>query len=336
MPLRRRQYTYSYMHRLVVALVLPLFLGAVPVHAQFASTDPLTVSVSPENPKPYDTVTVTPDSTLVDLAAARITVSVNGKVVVNGGGVQSVPITVGGPGERTSITVSASVGGQTYTKQVTLRPADVSLVLEPVSTTHPFYRGASLTAPQGRVRIIALADLRSSPGARINPSTLVYTWKWGDKVLADQSGIGRYILSVSAPVRYRDAQITVTVATVDSTVIAQSSTVVSPIDPVVRIYRNDPLMGPNFNRALSDGYSMTSQEEAFRGVAYYFGTLPSLSWAVNGQAASTDREVTVRATGSGEGNASLSLSASASATGQSASQALSVHFGAKKTNIFGF
>lgn len=311
-------------------------LLAIPAHAQFASNDPLTVSVSPENPKPYDTVTVTPDSTLVNLSAAKLTVSVNGKVVESGGGVQSVPVTVAGPGERTSITVSASVGGQTYTKQVTLRPADVSLIVDPVSTTHPFYRGAALTAPQGRVRVIALADLRSSPGARINPSSLSYTWKWGDKVLADQSGIGRSILSVSAPVRYRDAQITVTVATVDSTIVAQSSTLVSPVDPLVRIYRNDPLMGPNFNRALTDGYSMSSQEEAFRGVAYFFGTVPSLSWSVNGQSASTDREVTVRATGSGEGNATLSLNAKSSDTGISASQGLSVHFGAKKTNIFGF
>jgi hypothetical protein len=323
------------MYRFVLLAVIALMLAA-PVHAQFASNDPLTVTITPENPKPYDTVTVTPESTLVDLSAAKITVSVNGKVIENGGGVQSVPVTVAGPGQKTSITVSASVGGQTYTQQIALRPADVSLVLDPVSTTHPFYLGAALTAPQGRVRVIALADLRSSPGARLNPASLVYTWKWGDKVLADQSGIGRSQLDVTAPVRYRDAQITVTVTNVDSTIVAESSTVISPVDAVALIYRNDPLRGPDFDQAYSSSFSMTSQEEAFRGVAYYFGTPPSLAWSVNGQSASNDSEVTVRATGSGEGNATLSLAANTSDTGQSASRDLSIRFGAKSTNLFGF
>jgi hypothetical protein len=165
---------------------------------------------------------------------------------------------------------------------------------------------------------------------------LVYTWKWGDKVLGDQSGIGRSVLDVVAPVRYRDAQITVTVTNADSTIVAESATVVSPADPVVLIYRSDALRGPDFDHALTTTYSMSDQEEAFRGVAYYFGTAPSLAWSVNGTSASNDREVTVRATGSGAGSASLSLSANNANTGQSASATLPINFGTKTTNIFGF
>jgi hypothetical protein len=172
---------------------------------------------------------------------------------------------------------------------------------------------------------------------RLSASALIYTWKWGDTVLAEQSGIGRSTFVATAPPQYRDAQITCTVRSQDGSLIAEASTVIAPVDAAVRIYRTDPLMGPDFDHALSAGYVMTTAEEAFRGVGYYFAALPSFDWAVSGQSASNDREVTVRATGSGEGNATLSLAAANSSTNQSASLTLPVHFGAKKTsNIFGF
>ncbi len=325
------------MYRWVFAAILFLLVSVVPAHAQFATDQPLTVSISPQSPRPYETVTVTPTSTLVDLAAARITISVNGKVIENGGGVQSVPVTVAGPGGATTITVTVVVAGQTYAQKITLRPADVALVVEPVSTTHPFYLGAPLTAPLGRVRVVAIPDLRTSTNVRLPASSLVYTWKWGDKVLAEQSGIGRSILSATAPVQYRDAQITCTVTSVDGSLIAEASTVISPTTAIVRMYPVDALMGPDFDHALSGSYTMQADEEAFRGIAYFFGTKPSFAWSVNGQSASGDQDVTVRTTGSGEGVASLSLSVANSDTQQDAASELSVHFGAKKSaNIFGF
>lgn len=318
-------------------LMSALFVAAIPAQAQFNTGSTLTLSISPENPKPYQTVTVTPDSTLIDLIAGTITVSVNGKVVESGTGVQSIPVTVGGPGEVTRISVTAKVGGQTYTEQVTLRPADVSLVVEPKSTVHPFYLGAALPSPNGTVRLIALADLRTTPGARINPASLIYTWRLGDQILRADSGIGRSVLTAVAPVRYRDAVVTVTVSNTDSSIVAQSSVVVSPVDPILRIYHTDALRGPDFNNALSGTYVMPSGEDAFRSVAYFFGSAPTLAWSVNGQSASANEEVTVRTTGNGAGTAALSLVAAHAATNQSVTARLPVQFGPKKSaNIFGF
>ncbi len=320
----------------VPLLVASLFFVTYPAHAQFDTGQSLSIIVSPQNPRPYDTVTITPDSNAIDLIASLVTVSVNGKVVETGTGAQSIPVTIGGPGETTKISVTAKIGGASYTSTVLLKPADVSLVIEPVSITHPFYLGGGLVAPSGRVRIIALPDLRTTPNVRLNPSTLIYTWKLGDQILKGDSGIGRSMLVATAPVRYRDAQVSVTVTNSDSTLVAQSATTISPVDPVSRVYHNDALMGPDFDHALS-AFIMTTQEEAFRVVPYYFATLPSLSWAVNGQSASNDADVTVRTTGSGKGTATLSLTAIDSATRQSSSASLPITFGARKSvNIFGF
>lgn len=319
-----------------MALLVLLALVALPAHAQISSTESVVLSITPENPRPYDTVTVLPESSLIDLASAKISVLVNGTAVVSGG-VQRVPVTVGGPGDRTTIRVDAVVGGKTYTAQRVIRPADVSLITEPVSSTHPFYRGAPLIAPSGRIRVIALADLRTAPATRIAPANLVYTWSWGDRVLAEYSGIGRSTLNLAAPVRYRDAEISVTVTDATSNLIASASTFISPVDAIARIYPTDPLSGPDFDHALSGRFGLSGEEAAFRGVGYFFGAKPSLTWSINSQPASNDNEVTVRTTGSGQGSAALSLTALESTAQQSATARLPVDFGTGRSfNIFGF
>lgn len=301
-----------------------------------ASTQPLTVDISPLHPRPYDIVTVTPSSNLIDLSASMITVSVNGKAVAESTGAAGVPVQVGALGEATTIKVTAKTGGQTYSATEVVRPADVSLVVEPSAVTHPFYAGGALVAPQGRLRIIALADLRTSASKRLNPADLTYTWQFGDQTLQGESGIGRSILSASAPFRYRDAQITVTVASPDGSLVGEASTVISPVDPVIRIYQVDPLMGPLFERALSGSFTMTNTETTFEAVPYYFGQLPLLSWTLNSVPQSTGPTITARENGAGSGSASLSVNGKDDTALTSAQASLSVLFGKSATNIFGF
>lgn len=308
--------------------------AALPAHAQAADSNTLSVIVSPQYPQPYQVVTITPSSNLIDLSASAITISANGAVIEKGSGMQSAQTQVGAVGTKTVITVSAVNGGHTYTSQVTLIPANVSLIVEPVSTTHPFYKGAPLLASEGTVRLVALADLRTASGALIPSSTLIYTWKHDDQVLQASSGIGKSILVGTAPVRYRDANVTVTVSTPDSSIVAQASTVLSPVDPAVRLYRDDPLLGPWFNTALGSTYTMADAEETFRAVPYYFAAAPSLTWSVNGTPSETNPDITVR--GSGTGGGTAVLDAAAKTTGQVADAALSVVFGtAKSLGIFG-
>lgn len=323
------------MFRLLLVLLLLLPTGFA--HAQFSASDPLSISLSPEYPRPYETVVVTPSSTLIDLASAVVTVSVNGRLLSSDSGVQNIPVNVGGPGEKTTIGVTAKFGGKTYTKTLVLRPADVSLVVEPVSTSHPFYRGALYLAPQGRVRVIALADLRSSVGSRISPNSLVYTWRFGNQILQSESGIGKNILTATGPMRYRDAQISVTVTNADSSVVAGSTTLLKPVDPFIYIYRSAPLFGVDFDNALVGSYTLQGTEESFRGVPYFFGDVPDLAWSVGGQGSGSDKDVTVRTTGSAAGTASLSLTARLAQTHQSVTKSLGIVFGSRKnSNVFGF
>lgn len=315
-----------------------LVISGLPVHAQVnPDQDPLTISISPQYPRPYEAVTVTPQSTLIDLSSAKVTVSVNGTVIGKGSGSAPVQIQAGAAGARTTVTVTAVASdGQSYTKQLVIRPADVALIVEPSSTEHPFYRGASLVSSEGTVRLIALPDLRTTAGAPIPASSLVYTWKNGNQVLQASSGIGKSVLTATAPVRFRDATISVTVASADSSIVAQASTLIAPVAPVVRIYQNDPLLGPLFNYALPKTISMSDEEETFRAVPYYFSATPSLDWSVNGTQSQAGKDITVRSNGSGSGTALLGFTAKQASTNLLANVSMTVQFGAKKSlGIFG-
>lgn len=315
-------------------LIAVCFVGtASPAFAQLASTEPLTISISPQYPRPHDQVTVTVGSNLVNLAASAISISVNGETVSEGS--RTALVRIGGAGETTTIRATATTNGQTYTAVRTIRPSEVSLVVEPATSAHLLYEGGKLVAPEARVRIVALADLRTSTGARIPSAQLAYTWKLGDKVLNQQSGLGKSVLDATAPVRYRDAQVSVTVATQDNSQSARSSVYVSPATPLVRLYRMDPLSGIDFAHALSDTYTLSGSEESFLAVPYFFKGTPSVEWTLNGNVSSRENTITVRTTGNQTGTALVSAKASDNAfeTGEAR---FTLQFGNQNTNFFGF
>jgi hypothetical protein len=130
--------------------------------------------------------------------------------------------------------------------------------------------------------------------------------------------------------------VSVTVSTADKSRTAEQTVSIVPTSPLVRIYRNDPLLGILYDAALSRDETLDGTEETFRAVPYYFGSAPALSWTVNGAASGTDEDVTVRVTGSGAGSANLAISAKDADAFQAASESVTLRFGTPRTGIFGF
>lgn len=321
----------------ISALLTFFFLVSGVAHAQFSPGDILSISINPTYPRPYETIQVTVSSTQIDLSGAKTSLYVNGKLINSYTGTETTPVTLGAPGTQTVISATTVINGKTYTKKISVGTGDVSLVLEADSTAHPFYQGGLLVAAQGKVRLVAIPDLRKNTGTRIDPSLLVYTWKFGGQVLQSQSGIGKNVLVATAPVRFRDAAVTVTVTSQDGAQVAEARILVTPVDPFIRMYVADPLTGVDFTNSLSSPYQLSGTEESLRGVAYFFSSRPDLLWSVNGQGNTTDDTITIRRSGSAGGRAVLALSARLGAANQSVNKTISVLFGSQQsTNIFGF
>lgn len=320
-----------------LVLALAIFAIAETAHAQVFGANPLTILLSPQYPGPYQQVTVTPQSNIVNLAGANVTISVDGKVISQGSGATSASFTTGGPGTSNVVTISITSPDGNYSTSVTVRAASVSLVEEPISTTHPFYEGAPQVAIRGRVRFIALSDLRtSSGGTPISPSNLVYTWKVGDQIIQDSSGLGKSVLTVAAPEQYRSAVVSVTVSSLDGSLSGSANATIAPADPSLLFYEDGPLLGPLFDQAIGTSVALPGDEASYRAVPYSFASAPTFAWSVNGTQSVSDPVITLRPTGTGAGSAVVSATASMPDTYVSVSQQMTVEFGASApSTIFG-
>ncbi len=326
------------MIRGILALILiasPFTASAQALPSAGAAVDPLTVSLSPRYPRPFESVRISPQSTLVDLSASTVVVTASGKEVGRGTGRESYLIPTAGIGTSVPVRVTVTAPDGVYTEDLTIRPTDIALSVDSLSTSHPFYEGGALVAPEGRVRIVALADLRSSPGARIASSELIYTWKTGGRILTAESGLGKSVLTATAPVLFRDAPISVTVSNRDGSIVGEAATVIKPSEPKLVLYADSPLLGPQFSRALSGTFTLTDEEGAFRAVPYFFSAKPYLEWTLGGASAGTEDSVTVRTTGDAAGVASLQAEASQPNSYYRATESLRVRYGTETPSFFG-
>ncbi len=319
------------------AVLIALLLAPLTGLAQVGSTDPFTLTVTPTYPRPNAPILLTPQSTQLDLANSTMSVTLNGASIYSGA-TKAVGVTLGGPASTNSIRVSITAKGQTSSMTLSLKPQGVALVAEPIASAPPLYAGKPLVPAAGTVRVVAMADLRTSPTGRTDPAALSYTWTVNDQTLASASGIGRTSIVLATPLPYRSEEVSVVVQTRDGSVMSGDTLVVSSQTPMVRIYASDPLLGVVFDHALSGSYAIMGAEANFFAAPYSFSLAhgaPTVRWFLNGTAAQTGQEITLRPEGDGQGSASLSATASGAGSDETTSSNLSVRFGASISNLFG-
>lgn len=307
-------------------------VAVVPTHTSaqlLDNNEPFTVSISPQYPRPFSRVVLTPTSGALSLAGATMTVLVGGKQTYQGPS-QAITVSLGAAGTLTPVKVTMTVGGKTYSKTLSLQPQDVVVIAEPISSAPALYPGKPLTPVDGDVRVVAVANMKTSVGKSLPSASLVYSWTVDNTKINASSGIGRNTIVVASPLQYRNREVSVSVQSQDGALVGGASLSLAPAEPVVRIYRNDPLLGILYDHALSNSYRIEGSESSLVGVPYSFSTsdgAPLLQWFLNGSAAQTGATLTLRPTGAGTGTASLSLTASAHET-VTAHTSLSISFGA--------
>lgn len=155
----------------------------------FAQAD-ISLSLTPENPVPYQDVVVTLVSYSFDVNVAMITWSANGKTLSSGLGKKSITLPVGDVGQEIPLKVQAVLAdGYSVTQQITLSPQSVDLIYEAKEGYVPsFYEGRSLPAEGSNVRIAALPILIESC-KKVPDSNLSYNWYVNDEYKAGSSGV---------------------------------------------------------------------------------------------------------------------------------------------------
>ncbi len=310
-------------HAIQFLFAVSLLLGAGIANAQFGaeleSVGPdFTIETSSSVPAPNTTFRVTIVSFSTDLNRADITWRVNGAVVARGVGKLFYDVTVGKVGSATTLTVTAQTReGTTITQGRIFKPGFVELLWEADSWTPPFYKGKALLTAKAAITAQAIPYLFDGK-LKIPAENLYYNWYYDFDPLPEATGVGKDTIVVEAPDLFGAKNLRVKVSSLDNQISADSQITLRPSNPLVMVWRNDPLKGLDYDHPVGASISFEEEEVSFEAAGLYFPKShvksPGLSfkWALNGKPAVVDDEkpetLTIKRTeGGGEGRISIDI-----------------------------
>lgn len=294
---------------LKVFLSLLFILGVLYVsHVSYALNEimpqesDVNVEIIPENPQPYDDVTVTLSSYATDLNKAMIQWQSGGKVALSGYGRTSYSFKAQGPNTITIINVTIGIPGaiDKIEKRITINPSEVELIWEGVdSYTPPFYRGKSFPSQEGLIKVVAIPN---TAVIKQGKGSITYTWKSGDNTVQGASGYNKdaYIFKNS---ELNDIEhVSVTAESIDSQYTAKSTIDIPISSPKIIFYKKSPTEGILYNQALTDDTFMSEDEFTIVAEPYFLALEGNESafnydWKINGnsiQTPSKKTELTIR------------------------------------------
>lgn len=265
--------------------IIPVFFMTVSVSAQgIPATDGLTITLSSERPTPGQVVTISVKSYSADISAAKISWSVNGKIVKNEMGANTIDVTAPALGSKLTIMITATTPDGTVVEGSTeISSGVVDMIVESDGYVPPLFLGKTASAYQNNVKIIAIPHLANSSGKEYDPTKLVYRWKKAGSLIEGSSGYGKQSIVIPGNIIPRAYNISVTVSESTSGAQAVGYAFIEPQQPSINFYINDSLYGTLFNKAVGNTLNMGSQQEkGILAVPYGFSSDTILSWLING------------------------------------------------------
>lgn len=328
--------------KLIFSFVIGACIVTLPAisHAQAVnfSLDQIQIYTNPETPVPGRPVTISIESFNTDLNGAAIVWIVDGKTYTQGTGKTIIQVTAPAVGKTMTVqAVIRTVEGREVRKVAVLKPGGVDLVWESQGFVPPFYKGKALFAYQNQLKVSAVAHFSGPNNVVLDPKTLLYKWTVNDRTIQDQSGFGKQTITLQESLP-KEMAIKVEVSTRDGNQKAAGQITLSPLQPSVSLYADDPLYGVLYNKALTNNIKLTEQEITLRAVPYSFNvpkTVPlNFLWSINNlerNDLSTAESITLRTKGDTTGSSRISIEVKgAGHILQSAENEVTVQFTKKK------
>ncbi len=258
------------------------------INIPYALSNELGVKTTPSYPRDNEIVSINLTLYTDDLDSANITWYKDNKIVLNGKGETKYSFRTGPVGTETKIEIKIDLlSGYSFSKSFTIKPAGVGLVWEADSYVPPFYKGKALHPMQGTLKIVAMPELIRN-GKRISSENLVYKWSNNVESYQNQSGYGKSVLILNGSILGKSDVIQVMVTDPISNLTAQGFIRVSPIDPQIVFYQNDPYYGYIFDSAVTGTFNLKGGEIQILAAPYYFTKEGSYgltyAWRLNNQA----------------------------------------------------
>jgi len=274
----------------------------------------INVETIPNNPQPYQNVTINLSSYATDLNKAIIIWQADSGTVLSGIGKTSYTFTTNGPDQSTTFNISITPVGSmsTISKTIVITPSEVEIMWESVGGyTPPFYKGKSLPISGSFIKAVAIPNtgtIKSGNGS------ISYTWKNADSVVQDASGYNKNSYIFKNSMFDTTNNISVTAQSVDGNYNAENTIDIPVYDPKLVFYKRSPAEGILYNNALNTETTMTEDEMTVVAEPYFMSLKGNennftYSWEINGAPINTPSnkdELTVRPTTKG-GYATINL-----------------------------
>lgn len=278
----------------IILVIILLVSGTAHAQLNMSGSD-VNVSMNPSMPGTNQMVSVYLTSYILDINTSNITWRINGKTEKQGVGEKSFSFTTGGANTTTTLSVTIRTkDGETISKTIPVKPADVDLVWESGGFTPPFYKGKTLFAHQNRITFIAVPHIISN-GVEVSAKNLTYSWKINGSVMEKASGYGKNSLVIESPLLSRGMSVEVTVTNPSTGASAFNRLSVEPVNPFISVYKKDPIYGIQFQKAwlnttdLKDMIELELISIPFSfSVSDLYDTDLEYKWSINGGSVNQD------------------------------------------------
>ncbi len=299
-----------------------LLLVSSLAHAQIStSIQGIDLTLSNESPVPGQKITITAESYVSNLNSSNISWTINGAAYQKGVGLVSITVQAPALGKKMTIGITAvTPAGKTMINSATVTSGNVDLILESGGYAPPMFMGKIPLTYQNSYRIISMPHLADATGKEYDPRTLVYQWTKDSRLVQDQSGYGKQVFTWTDEIVPRQRIVDLKVFTRDGTQQAEKFIAIQSGAPSITFYKDDPLYGTYFNKAVNGNVGLgTAGELSVLAVPFGFNkpdsTLGDLSflWMLNSQeqeSLSSNQSITLRAPGDSSGSSDIQLTVS--------------------------
>ena len=246
----------------------------------------ITVTSIPELPRANQSVTISISSFSIDLDKVMIIWNRDDKTIKTGMGEKSITISTGDIGTSSKIDLEIISGSDSLKKTFTVAPSEIDLLWESINSyVPPFYKGKALPVEESAVKFTAIANTTNTG---FSQSDMQYVWQRNDEAMPSSSGYKKNFITVQLNYLDPSQTINVTASSLSGGYNAKNTITLTPFNPRIVYYENNPDIGMIFNRAVQNG--ITTKENAFEVIAApFFFTIKSLktdelsySWTIGG------------------------------------------------------
>ncbi len=304
----------------------------------------LIATVSPENPKAGEIVTISLRSFGFSLTGKVINWKVNGKPTVSALGATSYSFQLGKPG--TTVTVEINLVGDNYIpkkKTLYFQSSDLDLIWQTDSYVPPFYQGKALPSPGSTIKVLAIPVMVDRLGKKIPIGSIFFDWKKDGRSYSESSGLGRNFFVFKTSPGDSSAVIGVEASVNKEKLIAAAGTNIVLKQPTLLLYENKALDGTAYQKTITGEYDLYNSEVTIKAEPYFLNwTNPSsvfYKWLVNGDTISNNPQdpslTTFRQQAGTEGVGNISVSVGNKDAGQQITNNFIIKFGKSLINING-